>query len=206
MGDKPMINLFSITKVISVLGIIYSVIIIIILTFSQQENFLDKVLVAIRYGALFEILLVGFFLFAWKAIWKTFPKLNDLLFPDINGQWDVEIHYKRKGVNNIKKAKGYIKQSFIQLSMEVITNESESETLTVQPQKDAISGRLHLFYIYRNTPNEANESEKYKRVPSIGTAILKSDPSKNFLFEGNYFTDINTKGTFRVLKKAKDVC
>jgi len=27
----------------------------------------------------------------WRWLWKTFPKLNEWVFPDLNGTWDVEL-------------------------------------------------------------------------------------------------------------------
>ena len=195
-----MINLFSITKVISILGIIYAVIIVTILSNSQVVEFQEKILTATKYAIIFELTLVISFVFGWRYVWKLIPKLSDILFPDINGEWDVEIHYIRNNKSEVKRAKAYIKQSFLKISMEVITNESESETLTVQPQKNSESGRFGLFYIFRNTPNSTREP---KRLPYIGTAILKSDPAKKSLLEGNYFTDSNTQGTFKIMDKVE---
>lgn len=195
-----MISLFPITKIITVLASIYAALMVLVFTFSQIEDIQEKTLMAFRYAALFELVLLAIFMFGWRFIWKFFPKLNDILFPDINGTWNVEIHWSWNNKTGIKKGKLYIKQDFIKINMELITDESESETLTVQPKKNPESGRLHLFYIYRNIP----KNSEHKIQPHIGTAILKSDPEKSSLLEGNYFTDRNTKGVFKLLNRAEN--
>jgi hypothetical protein len=27
---------------------------------------------------------------AWRLLWRLFPKLNDWIYPDLNGEWDVQ--------------------------------------------------------------------------------------------------------------------
>ena len=192
-----MISLFPITKIISILGVLYAVLLVLLFSFVQVDKTQNKILLAIRYASLFELFLVSIFLFFWRYIWKIIPILNDILFPDMNGDWDIEIHWNWKKKKGIKKGKIYIKQNFIKLSIDLITDESESETLMIQPKKHNESNLLQLYYIYRNTP-KVNDKE---RTASIGTAILKSDPDKKYFLVGSYFTDSKTKGIFKILNR-----
>lgn len=186
-----MIGLFSIPKIMAYFAAFYAVMVFFILSSSNIKTSIPAIL---KYTAFFEILILAIFLFVWKYIWKIFPKLNDWLFPDLNGTWDVNIKWNRikdDGTEENGEVDGgqiFIKQSFLNVSMELFTDNSESETLVVQPKKNSESGRLQLFYIYRNE-SKYNGSQ-------IGTAILKISPHTNLILQGNYFTDKNTQGTF----------
>jgi len=82
--------------------------------------------------------------------------------------------------------------------MELFTDESESETLVIQPKKNPDSGRLYFYYIYKNTPIDNGEN---RLKPHIGTAILKILANNNDILEGNYFTDRNTQGFLKFIRK-----
>ncbi len=195
-----MISLFSIPKIIALFSTLYAVMIFTIFSFF---NLTTNVTNIIKYTALFEIIIIIILLFGWRYIWKIIPVFNDWIFPDINGTWDVEIHWnwiQKNGTikKGLKVGKVYIKQNFLTLSMELFTDESESETLVVQAKKNSESGRLHFHYIYRNTPKN-NGINKLKA--HIGTAILKVSPHENSALEGNYFTDRNTQGVLKFVRQ-----
>ncbi len=143
----------------------------------------NNIVTSFRYAFVFELLILAIFVFGWRYIWKWFPQLNSWLFPDINGTWNAEIHWKWNKKTGVKKGEVHIKQTFISLSMELITDESESETLVVQPKRNSESERLQLFYIYRNTPSNTSSA---KILPQIGTAILKFSPVDASVLVGNY--------------------
>ena len=194
-----MISLYSIPKFIALFSALYAMIIVILFSFF---NVTMSVFNVIKYTALFELIIMLILIFAWRYIWKIIPIFNNWIFPDINGKWNVEIHWK-KNINGkidtgIKEGVVYIKQNFLTLSMELFTDESESETLVIQPKKNTASGRLMFNYIYRNIPKN-NVSEELK--PHIGTAMLKISPDNNLILEGNYFTDRNTQGVLKFIKE-----
>lgn len=188
-----MLSLFPIQKIIAVLGALYAASIILIFSFSGKDLSFG---VAIRYATFFELIILVLFSFVWRYLWQWIPKLNEWLFPDINGLWDVEIHWIWQEKKGVKHGEVHIKQNIFTLSMELFTDESESETLVVQPKKNSESGRLHLYYIYRNEPKSTTPLESH-----IGTAILKFPPQNTSLLEGNYFTDRNTKGVLKLKRK-----
>lgn len=195
-----MINLYSIPKLMALFSAIYSIALILLLSFADKEL---TILNAFKYISIFEIFIVFLFVFGWKYIWKYIPILNTWIFPDINGTWDVEIRWnwtQKDGMikKGIKEGKIYIKQNFLTLSMELFTDESESETLVIQAKKNAESGRLVFYYIYRNTPKNNGDA---KLQPHLGTAILKISPHTNTILQGNYFTDRNTQGVLKFIKE-----
>lgn len=193
-----MINLYPITKIIAMFSVLYAVLIITVLPFLNISINVTNIL---KYATTFEIIIISILVFSWRFIWKKIPKLNDWLFPDINGTWNVEIHWNWKQNNGkiksgLKKGEVIIKQNFLTLSMELSTDESESETLVIQPKKNPTSGNISFYYIYRNTP----KGNKLKLKPHIGTAILKVNAKNNAILEGNYFTDRDTKGLLKFIK------
>ncbi len=198
-----MISLFSIPKTIALFSALYAAMIIILFSaFSMQIT----VMSVIKYTAVFELIIILALTFGWKYIWRWFPALNDWIFPNINGTWNVEIHWnwtQTDGTikNGIKEGKVFIKQNFLTLSMELFTDESESETLVIQPKKNTESSRLSFHYIYRNTPKNNGST---KLSPHIGTAILKISPHTNTILEGNYFTDRNTQGVLKFIKEEEN--
>ncbi len=195
-----MISLYSIPKFITLFSGLYAGIIVLFFSVLNREI---SVLSVIKYTAIFELVVIFILMFAWKWIWDILPVLNNWIFPNINGTWEVEIHWnwtQQDGIikSGMKKGKVFIKQNFLTLSMELFTDESESETLVIQPKKNAESGRLNFYYIYRNTPKNNGSN---KLLPHIGTAILKISPHTNTILEGNYFTDRNTQGILKFIKE-----
>jgi hypothetical protein len=194
------INLFSITKIITAFSGLYAVLLFTLLPFFDIEINISSIF---KYTAIFEIIIILILIVGWRFIWNKIPKLNDWLFPDINGTWNVEIHWKWKQEDGslkkgIKKGEVVIKQNFLTLSMELFTDESESETLVIQPKKNTESGRVQFYYIYKNTPIDKGNN---KLSPHIGTVILKVAPNNNDILEGNYFTDRNTQGFLKFIRK-----
>lgn len=190
-----MINLLSITKIITVLSVIYGLLLSTLFYLNESNDLSKNLIISLRYAALYEMLILLIFIFGWRYLWKWFPILNSMIFPDINGKWDVDIHWIWGNREGLKEGDVFIKQDIINFSIELVTNESESETLVVQPKRNHESGRLQLFYIYRNTPK--NTIENKGQSAHIGTAILKFDPVDMNILEGDYFTDRNTKGRFK---------
>ena len=195
-----MINLLPITKVISAISVLYAIFISIILFFvyDADTNFSEVILIAIKGATALNFVLLGAVYFGWRWLWKKVPFLNSYLFPDLNGEWDMTIHWRWKGEEGVAKATAHIKQDFLKMSMEVASGDSDSSTLLAKPQKDPESGRAILYYIYRNTPKlkEGNES-----LPYDGTAILKLDHKNYDLLEGNYYTDRSTTGHYELKRK-----
>ncbi|GJL65381.1 MAG: hypothetical protein NPIRA05_03520 [Nitrospirales bacterium] len=193
-----MIRLFPITKVVGVLCAIFGALLTLIFAMGEPGTWSDNLMISLRYAAAFEALLVVVFLFAWRYLWNLIPALNKWVFPDIGGDWEVEIYWIWDDRKGVKKGVVHIKQTFVSLSMELFTDESESETLVAYPKRNPESGRIHLYYIYRNTPK--NIGAKLIQ-PHIGMAILQFNPMKQIVLEGNYFTDRNTNGRFIISKK-----
>ena len=119
--------------------------------------------------------------------------MNSLVYPDLNGKWNARIYWNWGDMSGEKSAVAYIKQDLIRFSIELRSDESESETLIVVANKDSNSSRPGLYYLYRNI---GIAGSAMKQAPHTGAAILKLDHDSNDLLHGNYFTDRSTSGQF----------
>jgi len=145
---------------------------------------------------IFGLIITGFTL-SWRCIWKIIPILNEVVFPDLNGVWHIDIHWNNGTNNGIAVGTAVIKQSLVKMSMEISTNTSYSETLMIKPRKNNESDRPSLFYIYRNTPKIITTSNPGSY---LGTAILNLSLNSESKLSGNYFSERNTQGHFNLTK------
>lgn len=198
-----MITILPLHRVIWAVSIIYAAIVAIALAIiwspTSSPTIYGSVKVALAGATALNFTLLGIIYFAWEAVWKRFPSLNTVLFPNLNGIWDIKIHWH--GVNDtsgIVDGVATIKQDFIKLSMEVSTKDSDSETLIAQPRKQSESGRPILYYVYRVIPKETARDAGH---PYEGSAILKFSDEGTHQLSGNYFTSRRTKGHFTLTRK-----
>ena len=188
-----MINLFPITKVVTFFAVLYAIAVLMVLGLVQpQDGLMNQILLAVRMATAFNLLLVFVVLVAWRKIWEIFPILNNAFFPDLNGDWNVTIDWLWSGKSGQKNGKAKIRQNLTKISIELFTDESESESLSVKPNRDPESGRPHVFYFYRNIPTHIQARKNSERHE--GTAILRVKPDNIDILEGNYFTSRHTSG------------
>lgn len=163
------------------------------------EVTLQQALRAVVGGAvLLEVALFVLGSFLWRKIWNRFPILNDWVFPDLNGMWDMDITYLWDGVEGTKKAVANIKQSLFSVSMEVHSETSDSETLVVKTIKDVNSARPVLYYFYRIVPKSSKDTagSGYE-----GASILKLYGHEGNVLRGNYFTSRKSQGHFSLTRR-----
>ncbi|MFB9122508.1 hypothetical protein E2553_38285 [Paraburkholderia dipogonis] len=198
-----MISLVPLNRLLVAVAVIYAATVCIISGLiwmhSDEASLLTGWRVALGGATLLNILLVTLLRFAWKPIWQRVAILNKVLFPNLNGTWNMEIHWHNpvQGQQGVVKAKAVIKQTLTSMSMEVVSPGSDSETLIAHPKKDPESGRPQLFYVYRVVPKNKNlNSENEYR----GSALLKFSDAGQGELSGNYFTDRLTKGHFSLTR------
>ena len=151
--------------------------------------------IAISGATLLNVVLLFLVTIGWKQIWSLFPALNRWVFPDLNGEWQMMIHWQGTETSGIVPAKAQIKQDLLRISMEVFSRDSDSETLIVYPKRDPESGRPILYYVYRVVPKNIKQGVggSYE-----GSAILRLSSSGKDRWSGNYFTSRQTLGHFEL--------
>jgi hypothetical protein len=197
-----MIGLLPIHRIIVAIATTYAAIVAIAVAFvwkfSRAPSLITSLKIAFAGGTALNLLLLIVIYFGWRSIWSWFPRLNVLLFPDLNGSWHMKINWVSvDGSAGIVHASAVIKQDLIHISMEVDSPGSDSETLIAHPRKDPMSGRPILYYVYRVIPKQliSQTGGAYE-----GAAILKFLNSSTGELRGNYFTSKNTKGYFSLTR------
>jgi hypothetical protein len=195
-----MINLIPIIKLISSIAISYGLLVAIIvwISFDPTASLWSSVRWSLAGATMIELLLLGVIYVWWRQIWQKIPLLNNVIFPDLNGTWDMTINWTHaNGNSDIVHAIAHIKQDFLKISMDVDSPKSYSETLMAKPKKHPESGFPILYYIYRNIPKQING---HSGISYEGSAILNLDHKDFCCLKGNYFTNAYTRGYFELSK------
>lgn len=191
-----MIGLLPLSKVITTIAVVYASITGIFLWIAHDKTtgFSDAISIALGGSTILNIFLLGAFYVGWQRLWTRFPRLNTLLFPNLNGVWEMEIHWELEGKKGVSRAKAQIKQDFLKVGMDVEAEDSDSQTLLAVPKKDPETGRAFLYYVFLTTPKHkvgTNNTEPYK-----GAAILKVGVDSKDHLQGNYFTSRKSAGHY----------
>lgn len=149
--------------------------------------------VAFAFATVLELILTFIVYVGWRSLWSRFPSLNQVLFPDLNGDWIAKIHWVRDGKEGTVSAAAKIKQDLIKMSIELDAPDSDSATVALVVRKDPESGRPILHYIYEVTEHQMRIASN----PSYrGAASLKVNASDSRFMRGNYFTSRGSCGHF----------
>lgn len=197
--------MFSTLSPIKAIGLVAKVyaafvtLLLFFLFFCGVEVTLQQALRIVVGGAFcLEIVLFVLGGFIWQKVWQRFPILNEWVFPNLNGMWDMQINYRWGGSAGTKTAVASIKQSLFSVSMEVHSESSDSETLVVKTLKDVNSARPVLYYFYRIIPkgSAGSAGSAYE-----GASILKLYGHEGNVLRGNYFTSQQSQGDFSLTKR-----
>lgn len=159
----------------------------------EELGIVRQISLVLSASTALNVLLAVAFNHGWRRLWRWFPALNDHLFPDWNGTWDVEIHWQWEGKDGTVSAKAEVKQSLLKLSINLQSERSYSETLSVVPKKHPESSRPYLHYLYEAKPTQGYQNDNPEHT---GAAILRPDLDNNDVLRGNYFTDRSTSGHY----------
>ena len=196
-----MIGLLPIATVIRWIAGCYAAIVLMVAAYLQvsghQADILATLRLAFAGGAGLQIALLAVISIGWRVLWRWFPVLGVLFFPDLNGNWDMTIHWRRGRQAGTRAAVAIVKQNLVRMSIEVIAPDSDSQTLSVLPKLDPESSVPLVHYIYRVTPHAIGSE---RRPAYEGAAILRVDRAGDM--HGNYWTTSPTTGHF-VLKRVK---
>ena len=197
-----MISLLPIGRVISLFAVAYAVVCCLILwvVYDETTSALSAISIATSGSAILNALLRGTFYFGWEKVWDRYPVLNKMLFPNLNGTWEMIIHWEWEGKKGTSHAKAVITQNFLKLGMDVEAGDSDSQTLLARPRKDAETGRAELYYVFLTTPKHKSNTDPQE--PYKGAAILKLSLEGDELLQGNYFTSRKTVGYYELKRIA----
>lgn len=195
-----MINLLPLGKVISAIAVMYAAIACMILWvfYDPSLSLWGALGIATGGSAALNIAIFTVAHRFWERLWSKYPLLNTLLFPNLNGTWDMVIHWSSTTDKGESTARAKITQNFLNIAMDVEANDSDSHTLMAKPKKDPESGRALLYYVYQTTPKATSASEDH--TPYRGAAILQLSLENSDKLSGNYFTSRQTSGHFELTR------
>mgnify|MGYP006921597141 CR=1 FL=1 len=199
-----MIALLPLGLVILVIAVIYASIACAILWFLYNPSVSLWGAIGVATGGSAALNIVIFLLFHryWESIWKRFPVLNRLLFPNLNGTWEMIIHWNSEDKNGEANAHAKITQNFLNIAMDVEAEDSDSYTLMAKPKRDPESGRPLLYYVYLTTPKATSKVKDHAQY--TGAAILQLSLESASKLSGNYFTSKKTSGYFELNRKSSN--
>lgn len=193
-----MISLLPLPRVIGVVASLYAAVLLIVALISPREGIGANLALAFSGVTALQLVMLGWIYIGWRWLWRRFPRLGTMLFPDISGEWAMTIDWIHQKKSGQLTARCTIVQTFVTLSMEVHSDGSDSQTLIAQPRRDPESGRATLYYVYVVNPKAigSDAAAKYD-----GAAILRYFPEEEGgTLRGNYWTSVKSKGHFTLLR------
>lgn len=138
--------------------------------------------------------------YGWRAVWRRFPKLGHVFFPDLNGKWRGSLKTTWKDANGLSPGPIdttiWIRQTLFTIHVHQRTKESESWSRYVIAEAHPEAGRFQLWYSYINRPKaEVN----HRSAQHEGLAILQIVPEiEDGKITGHYYTSRQTSGDIEV--------
>lgn len=133
----------------------------------------------------------------WRALWRRFPVLNKVLFPDLNGVWEgtLQTTWMDPVTGKVPgpiPTRVTIRQGVLKVSIRQRTAESDSWSTKVIPEAEPDADRYRLWYTYTNKPKAtvAHRSSDHDGVAWLEIS-LEDDPNE---LRGQYYTSRRTTG------------
>lgn len=132
----------------------------------------------------------------WRPIWRRFPILGRLVFPDISGQWAGEIEWRdRDGLLQRKPITLTVVQLWTGFKVVLETADATSRSAFAWVEKDPDLGQGTLAYVYGHTPRETDRAANPSHE---GTARLDFSLDTPSEASGSYYTQRRTSGDIRI--------
>ena len=166
-----MIGLLPISRVIVIIAVFYATVCALlfggaIALMEQPQTTWKAATFALSGSTILHFVLMAWIYFGWRCFWRWFPSLGRLVYPDIEGVWEMEINWNGSGKKDsgTVQARAVIRQNFLRLSMDVTSERSTSTTFMASPKKHAESGHPILYYIYSVTTKaeKGTQSKTYQ--------------------------------------------
>lgn len=161
----------------------------------------------------------------WRILWRKFPILNQLLYPDLNGVWfgttnsnwpvisvlreaasdDVKIDLHK--LDEVELLEDLVAMNIkstlfsIFITSKLPSTGGESNTITYRADKCFDRNVFILSYLYKQATPEPKSTDESMHV---GAATLEINPSDNSTMKGQYWTrrkwreGMNTAGIIEV--------
>ena len=197
-------------------GLAFFILILIAIVGSAQSpwpvirllGFLASVLALTAYLALG----FSFYWAPWRILWRRFPSLSRVVYPDLNGIWYGMTLSNWPVVSRLREAAASeeavdparlaeielisgevaieIRSSLFGMSVRssVSTANGDPTSVMVRARKNSETGKFELFYIYRQKTSDAQAAEESSH---LGTTMLEVAASGTPCLDGFYWTRRN---------------
>lgn len=144
--------------------------------------------------------LVAVLNWCWRPLWRRFPFLSRVLFPDLNGTWKGTLQTTWKDADGVTpgpiESTIWVRQSLFAIHVQQRTKESDSWSQRVFPEANGEAERFGLWYSYSNQPRA---TVSHRSAPHDGVARLElSRTAKADRLSGQYYTARRTNGDISV--------
>lgn len=138
--------------------------------------------------------------FFWRTVWRWFPILSRVFFPDLNGKWQGTLRTTWKDATGNSPGPIdttiWIRQTLFTIHVQQRTKESESWSTHVIAEAHPEAGRFQLWYSYVNRPKA---EVTHRSAQHEGLAILQIVPEVDGgKITGHYYTSRQTSGDIEV--------
>lgn len=159
--------------------------------FGLLDEYLPEVGVEPSFGKVVfwvQVVVAIFFVTpTWRLFWKAFPKMNDWVFPDLNGEWDVEVSSNWPRIDRLlKSASG--KESPIDFR---VCDGAELPPLTPLKMRARITqtwGHIHIHLWNPNQDTPIKDSDTFLVEPIRGAENTR--PAMSYMFSQRNETDV----------------
>lgn len=165
------------------------------------------------------------YLSPWRMLWRTFPALNEWIYPDLNGVWlgstrsnwpvisaareaartgrQIDLEALRDVPLQENEIAMQIRASFLWITVrsQLQSTNADSQTTFAHAERDPRSHVLSLAYVYRQQTPEPLVTDEDSH---IGAATLEVSPGSYSVMSGHYWTrrkwreGMNTAGRLEV--------
>lgn len=150
-------------------------------------SFVQTAIKTSRWIMIGELLIV----FLGYVGWRFIPRIQRLIFPYLGGKWIGVLRFDGHTGSEERTATLEIRHTLVSLRLLLETEESESETLAVYPERDPDFERYRLYYVYLNQRKVgvAGSGERYR-----GVAVIRVQTKPELALLGDYFTEQKGSG------------
>lgn len=138
---------------------------------------------------------------AWRPLWKRWPVLGSLIYPDLNGTWTGTLVTSWDDGSEPRQITIWVKQSLFSTSVRSATVEGGAKSTRVFLEADRDAEDFAIWYSYRGTPN----GQLRRRSPEHeGVCRLELAAGPDQRLTGSYFTSRHTSGHLDVTRVSPD--